>query len=113
MAKKRVKQLTEFSSPHGYGHNGIGGVMSDVWASPSDPIFWMHHAFIDRAWASWQALDSKRYTSISGVDSNGTPLTLDYTISMGGIRPDVKIRDILDTTSGVAIGSTTFCYQYQ
>ncbi|KAH6653792.1 hypothetical protein BKA67DRAFT_260784 [Truncatella angustata] len=98
--------------PHGYGHNGIGGVMQDVWSSPSDPIFWVHHAFIDHAFAAWQALDPSRTTTISGVDSTGRALTLDYVISMGGIRPDVKIRDILDPMGGVNIGGTAFCYKY-
>jgi hypothetical protein len=25
-------------------------------ASPADPLFWLHHAFIDKIWADWQAL---------------------------------------------------------
>ena len=25
-----------------------------LWTSPNDPIFWMHHANIDRIWAHWQ-----------------------------------------------------------
>ncbi|KAK9774374.1 putative Tyrosinase copper-binding domain-containing protein [Seiridium cardinale] len=99
--------------PHGYGHNGIGGVMQDVWASPSDPIFWLHHAFIDRVYYAWQLKAASRFTSIdSGVDAKGTKLTLDYVITVGGIRPDVTIRDILNPLGGAAIGRTTFCYLY-
>jgi tyrosinase len=24
-------------------------------SSPSDPVFWLHHANIDRLWSKWQA----------------------------------------------------------
>ncbi|KAI0153968.1 hypothetical protein BJ166DRAFT_372560 [Pestalotiopsis sp. NC0098] len=99
--------------PHGYGHNGIGGVMQDVWSSPSDPIFWMHHAFIDRVYYTWQLGNANRLSTIdSGVDANGKPLTLDTVLSMGGIAPDVKIRDVLNPLGGVNIGGVNFCYKY-
>ena len=29
-------------------HNWVGGIMSDIMYSPCDPLFWLHHAFIDR-----------------------------------------------------------------
>lgn len=39
---------------HGGTHNAIGGDMKGA-ASPTDPLFWLHHAFIDKTWADWQA----------------------------------------------------------
>ncbi|MBN1209191.1 MAG: tyrosinase family protein [Myxococcaceae bacterium] len=39
---------------HNRGHNFIGGHMSRGF-SPNDPIFWLHHANVDRLWANWQA----------------------------------------------------------
>jgi tyrosinase len=39
--------------PHNPVHNIIGNVMTDM-ASPTDPIFWLHHANIDRLWSAWQ-----------------------------------------------------------
>lgn len=39
---------------HGSVHIAVGGTMSGA-SSPADPIFWMHHANIDRLWARWQA----------------------------------------------------------
>ncbi|SEJ45921.1 tyrosinase family protein [Frateuria terrea] len=39
--------------PHNPVHNLIGGVMGQVSVSPWDPIFWVHHANIDRLWAAW------------------------------------------------------------
>jgi len=91
---------------HAHGHNGIGAVMQDTWASPADPIFWLHHAFIDRNFRIWQNRDSARVNNIDGTDAAGNRLTLDTTVNVYGIRPDVRIRDILDTTS------TTLCYKY-
>lgn len=98
--------------PHAYAHNGIGSVMSDVSASPSDPIFWMHHSFIDHAFRIWQNADPARRTRIDGVDVAGNPLTMDMGIFMAGIRPDTRIRDIMDTLGGAVIGGVPFCYRY-
>lgn len=35
-------------------HIAVGGDMSGA-ASPTDPLFWLHHAFLDKTWADWQA----------------------------------------------------------
>ncbi|KAI9291220.1 Di-copper centre-containing protein [Neoconidiobolus thromboides FSU 785] len=39
--------------PHGRIHNGIGGEFSGH-ASPGDPLFYSHHAFIDKLWFDHQ-----------------------------------------------------------
>lgn len=41
------------SAPHNPVHNLIGGAMGDVAISPRDPLFWVHHANIDRLWVAW------------------------------------------------------------
>lgn len=41
------------TAPHNPVHNLIGGIMSNVAYSPYDPLFWVHHANIDRLWAAW------------------------------------------------------------
>ena len=40
--------------PHNTLHNIVGGVMADM-QSPIDPIFWLHHANVDRLWVAWVA----------------------------------------------------------
>lgn len=40
------------SVPHNQVHNIIGGFMPTL-QSPQDPIFWLHHANIDRLWCAW------------------------------------------------------------
>jgi len=39
--------------PHNNGHNLLGHQMRTE-ISPTDPMFWMHHANVDRIWALWQ-----------------------------------------------------------
>src|SRR5690242_7100494 len=41
------------TAPHNPVHNLIGGAMGDVAISPRDPLFWVHHANIDRLWLAW------------------------------------------------------------
>lgn len=38
--------------PHNSVHGGAGGFMGDF-MSPVDPLFWMHHANLDRLWDIW------------------------------------------------------------
>ncbi|MCC7540569.1 MAG: tyrosinase family protein [Deltaproteobacteria bacterium] len=38
---------------HAGPHNAVGGTMASS-SSPADPIFWLHHASVDRLWAGWQ-----------------------------------------------------------
>jgi tyrosinase len=40
---------------HNTGHNIVGGYMANPVFSPNDPLFWLHHSFIDRIWSRWQA----------------------------------------------------------
>jgi tyrosinase len=40
---------------HNRLHGLVGGTMMFS-SSPADPLFWLHHAFIDKVWADWQAL---------------------------------------------------------
>jgi tyrosinase len=92
---------------HAWGHNGIGSVMQDTYASPADPVFFLHHAFIDRNFRIWQNNGGNaRVTTISGTDSQGNRLSLDTTVNVYDFRPTVRIRDILNTQS------TTLCYKY-
>lgn len=99
---------------HGGGHQGVGGDMGDFWSSPGDPIFYLHHAQIDRLWTLWQQSDPQtRQYAISGTGTVGnyrpTPVfQLNDTINIGklsheGPRP---IREFMSTMRG------PFCYDY-
>lgn len=42
---------------HNSSHVWVGGTML-MTSSPNDPVFWMHHANIDRLWCKWQEAHS-------------------------------------------------------
>jgi tyrosinase len=43
------------SGMHNRIHNWVSGSMIPV-TSPNDPVFFLHHCFIDKLWADWQSL---------------------------------------------------------
>lgn len=52
--------------PHNSVHIWVGGNMAGA-GSPNDPVFFLHHAMIDRLWAKWQKLHpTERYKPRSG-----------------------------------------------
>ena len=58
-----VFQDTLEASPlHNRLHGLVGGTMASS-ASPVDPLFWLHHAFIGKTWADWQMLHPGVYPS--------------------------------------------------
>lgn len=48
---------------HNAVHGYIGGYMGAVEIAAFDPIFWLHHANIDRLFAIWQACNPGRYVT--------------------------------------------------
>ena len=38
---------------HNFAHMWVGGSMMPS-TSPNDPVFFLHHANVDRIWANWQ-----------------------------------------------------------
>lgn len=40
---------------HNTVHGWVGGTMNNIMISPADPLFWLHHAEVDRIWSAWQA----------------------------------------------------------
>ena len=55
---------------HNGGHVWVGGHMGRVATSPNDPVFWLHHASVDRYWAKWQIKKpkSKQYPLDNAID---------------------------------------------
>jgi tyrosinase len=44
------------STPHGDVHGYVGGDMGGFATAGNDPVFWLHHANIDRLWEVWRNL---------------------------------------------------------
>ena len=54
--------------PHGIVHNWCNGTMSNTSFSPVDPLFWLHHAEVDRIWSQWQATHPGLNPSLTGAN---------------------------------------------
>jgi tyrosinase len=45
---------TQLEDLHNQVHIWVGGTMSEIPVAAFDPLFWAHHAMIDRIWSLWQ-----------------------------------------------------------
>jgi tyrosinase len=64
---------------HNLVHVWFNGTMSNVPTAPADPMFWMHHAEIDRLWAIWSATHPNQRPTLSGADAVLDPWPEQYT----------------------------------
>jgi hypothetical protein len=57
---------------HNLVHMWVGGSMTTM-TSPNDPVFWLHHCFMDRLWTDWQMMhqDQARYLPDGGAPIKG------------------------------------------
>lgn len=116
--------------PHNGGHGGVGGVMADGTLSPGDPVFYLHHSWLDRLWWGWQGLDPEaRLADMGGPnvptgsvpgsagyptaditdyfgDGGGNVTTLNHTLWVTGLYPNVTIGDVMD------LNGPTICSEY-
>jgi Common central domain of tyrosinase/Polyphenol oxidase middle domain len=49
------------SQPHDAVHSELGGLMADPLTAAQDPVFWLHHANVDRIWNTWIAQGGGRH----------------------------------------------------
>ncbi len=68
--------VTQMESAHNNVHGWVGGTMNSAF-SPADPIFWLHHANIDRLWHQWQKKPSNagKDPLLDGVNRTMDPWT--------------------------------------
>lgn len=132
-------------NPHSLGHTAVGGDVRrlpialpicfdqkeentdaapkqfmDIFSSPNDPIFWVHHAQLDYMWSLWQNANKTRLMDVGGSrtldgfgpGADGIELTtLDTPLWMGFMNDDVPVRAVMDTINGD--GQGVLCYQYE
>jgi hypothetical protein len=84
------------NGPHGLVHMQLGGACGDMstMASPNDPLFYLHHAMVDKIWWKWQNA-CPEYVSMFSEPTNQTLAPFGVTIA-----------------SVLPIHSTQFCYTY-
>ncbi|KAK6850538.1 monooxygenase [Apiospora arundinis] len=83
--------------PHGAIHSAVGGDMSPA-TSPNDPIFFLHHAQIDRLWTQWQQENPRRKEPGEASLKDVMPY-LD-------LVPDIKVSEVMSTQT------SRICYTY-
>jgi len=88
--------------------------MVDAIASPGDPLFYMHHAFLDKVWADWQDQNPfVRYLEVGGNNHvNLThPFYLGYPVDFEGLGITAPLPRPVPTyngTNGEAILGAVF-----
>lgn len=93
--------------PHAQAHICIGGDLNGQMAtfySPDDPIFWLHHCWIDYVWALWQDChnyDDYEYTSFGQAYSGDIESLLTfrpYTKSKYAVKKTFDIENDYDVS---------------
>jgi tyrosinase len=88
--------------------------MTDVDSSPGDPVFYLHHNYLDRLYWQWQQINpTARLNLISGYTTINEPvtgwrnLTLDSTLNMYGIVENATVGDVTNIQGGY------LCYEFE
>jgi len=102
-------------------HNAPANCTPGPTWSANEPLFWMHHAMVDKIWYDWQHKNSANFWAYHGgsveeIDNlsdydkypNGGPpyLSFNSTLPADGLFEEVTIGDVMDTTGGF------LCYVY-
>lgn len=71
-----VRKPGHASAMHNAVHLWVGGMIDSVQGitgtmtfntSPNDPVFFLHHANVDRIWAMWERINGSKYSPVSGA----------------------------------------------
>lgn len=102
--------------PHGAIHNAIAGDMIPA-TSPNDPLFFVHHAQVDRLWWLWQQADpDARAADFGGNrDPVADPAAADGAVQATladplvflGLGDDVTVEAVMTTENSL------LCYAYE
>ncbi|CAE6459994.1 unnamed protein product [Rhizoctonia solani] len=94
--------------PHDNLHRTIGGDMRRQY-SPNEPLFFLHHAQVDRLWTIWQGRNETRLQDYGGNKiQNMTTNTaeLEDTLFTLKFAPERDVKEFMDTTAN------GLCYTY-
>ncbi|GFP57656.1 hypothetical protein ACSS6W_009960 [Trichoderma asperelloides] len=94
--------------PHAQIHSVIFGDMGPA-TSPNEPLFFLHHGNIDRAWAKWQGRNATRLADYTGFQDRNK-------IIHASINDPMPILELADTEPIVKdymdIQAGPLCYTY-
>ncbi|KAJ7429737.1 Di-copper centre-containing protein [Mycena galericulata] len=129
------KYFEGFNGSHGAVHLMMGGDLAGICPgdappgcvggptfSANEPLFWMHHAMVDKMWYDWQnahPANTKEFFggSVEALENatyynefpNGAApfLTVNSTMPADGLFPEATIGSVMSTTDGM------LCYVYE
>jgi tyrosinase len=103
--------------PHNAIHMDVGGQQTLGWMTNPDtagldPIFWLHHANIDRLWTVWNGASSANTDPVAPVNVAGRKITWATTIKFSFMDATGKV---INFTPGQMADSKTspFAYDYE
>jgi tyrosinase len=86
-------------TPHGAVHMEVGGDMAGFDTAGLDPVFWMHHANIDRLWTVWLGQGSEQ-NSFENPDPSGPwGTTVSHFHDADGAEVSGSASGVLDTAA--------------
>lgn len=102
----------QFLGLHTTGHYAINGDNTDLYSSPNDPAFFLHHAMFDRLYWIHQLLHPREANKVTGTMTlqdrpPSRDATVDDLLQMGPVGETRPIKDMFDTLAG-----TPLCYIY-
>jgi hypothetical protein len=84
------------AQPHNTVHVKVGGWMLGPNTAAQDPIFWLHHANIDRLWERWLDRGEGRANPVTNRVWMDTEFAL---FDEDGDRVEMSAREIIQTAS--------------
>ncbi|KAF1963475.1 Di-copper centre-containing protein [Byssothecium circinans] len=94
--------------PHAQIHSAMFGDMGPA-TSPNEPLFFLHHANVDRVWAKWQGRNATRLADYTGFKDTSKRISASITDSMPAMQladTEPIVKDYMDTQAG------PLCYTY-
>ncbi|KAI8616348.1 hypothetical protein BC830DRAFT_1063517 [Chytriomyces sp. MP71] len=107
-----------YEGPHSAVHNAVGGDFGNPPAAGNDPLFWVHHAMVDKIWNDWQDANPGQETQYFGNRDSTNPAANDAlptdalnlgvpALSGRSLFPEMTVRDAIWSDGG-----GWFCYIY-
>jgi tyrosinase len=93
--QRRMGAKTELEfNPHDGVHQAVGGDMAQVAVASRDPLFYLHHANVDRLWSAWNARGNE---NSSDALWRGFAFVRNFPRAGGRGTWDVSVSDLLST----------------
>ncbi|EGT54069.1 hypothetical protein CAEBREN_32008 [Caenorhabditis brenneri] len=109
MSQSDIAQVLAFSAPqrgcpyqpnfnvpeytHGNPHIYVGGDMLETSTAANDPIFWMHHSFVDLLWEQYRQTKQTRATRETAYPADNRQCSSEHHFRAAFMRPFTPMRN--------------------